>query len=85
MPIYEYKCSTCSNVFELRRGFGDDPNAACPDCEGQAERIFSAVPILFKGPGFYVTDYKNNTLADMNSGSSEATPAKTKGEAVTAT
>ena len=75
MPIYEYKCRTCSNEFELRRGFSDDIDASCPTCQGQAERLFSPVPILFKGPGFYVTDYNgkpNNALnCEQNAGSAK--------------
>ncbi len=56
MPIYEYECRNCSCRFELRRKFGEDGRARCPRCLDEARRIFSPVPIFFKGPGFYVTD-----------------------------
>lgn len=56
MPIYEYECKMCSSRFELRRPFGDGSGVDCPQCQGETRRIFSAVPVLFKGPGFYVTD-----------------------------
>jgi len=56
MPIYEYECKSCCLRFELKRHFGENSGASCPQCQGEARRIFSAVPILFKGPGFYVTD-----------------------------
>jgi putative FmdB family regulatory protein len=56
MPIYEYKCKACDLKFEVRRGFSESSGANCPECQCQAQRIFSPVPIVFKGPGFYVTD-----------------------------
>jgi putative FmdB family regulatory protein len=56
MPIYEYKCPRCSLKFELMRQFGENGAANCPRCQDKAHRIFSAVPIVFKGPGFYITD-----------------------------
>jgi putative FmdB family regulatory protein len=56
MPIYEYECKSCSLRFELTRRFGENSGASCPQCQGEALRLFSPVPIIFKGPGFYVTD-----------------------------
>ena len=56
MPIYEYKCKACDLKFEVKRGFSESSGASCPTCQCQAQRIFSPVPIVFKGPGFYVTD-----------------------------
>ncbi|MCJ7670405.1 MAG: zinc ribbon domain-containing protein [Dehalococcoidia bacterium] len=56
MPIYQYRCLNCNLQFELKQSFNDKPIADCPSCHGIARRIFSSVPILFKGPGFYVTD-----------------------------
>src|SRR5512137_1001304 len=56
MPIYEYKCKACDLKFEVKSGFSESSGANCPNCQCQAQRIFSPVPIVFKGPGFYVTD-----------------------------
>jgi len=56
MPIYQYRCLDCKLQFELRQSFQDKPIADCPTCHGIARRIFSPVPIIFNGPGFYVTD-----------------------------
>jgi len=56
MPIYEYECESCSLTFEVRRSFGENEEASCPRCGGEARRVFSPVPIFFKGSGFYVTD-----------------------------
>jgi putative FmdB family regulatory protein len=56
MPVYEYKCKNCHYRFELKQSFNDDPIVTCPRCGGNAKRIFSPVPIIFKGSGFYTTD-----------------------------
>jgi len=65
MPIYEYECERCSTRFELRKSFGQNGDAQCPECAKEARRIFTAVPIIFKGSGFYITDSrKSNYQAD---------------------
>jgi putative FmdB family regulatory protein len=56
MPIYEYECDKCSSRFELKRHFTENTEVNCPRCQGKVHQIFSPVPIIFKGPGFYVTD-----------------------------
>ncbi len=56
MPVYEYKCKNCHYRFELKQSFNDDPIVTCPQCASKAKRIFSPVPIIFKGSGFYTTD-----------------------------
>ena len=56
MPIYQYRCLDCQRQFELKQSFNDKPIADCPTCHGIARRVFSPVPIIFNGPGFYVTD-----------------------------
>jgi len=56
MPIYEYECEECSTRFELRRSFEDESEVRCPKCEGKVRRLFTPVPIIFNGSGFYATD-----------------------------
>jgi len=56
MPVYEYKCSTCGHRFEVKTRFYEQPQVSCPCCRGEARRIYNPVPIIFKGPGFYITD-----------------------------
>jgi putative FmdB family regulatory protein len=56
VPIYEYKCAKCSECFEIRQSFSDKNSVVCHKCGAEAKRIFVPVPIVFKGPGFYVTD-----------------------------
>lgn len=57
MPRYDYRCDSCQHRFELKQSFDSEPVATCPSCEGKARRQFHAVPIVFKGSGWYVNDY----------------------------
>lgn len=76
LPIYEYECACCSFRFELKRSFSENTPVSCPQCEGNAERVFSPVPIVFKGSGFYSTDSRQKD----NRSSDEGTTDKTKGD-----
>ncbi|MFC2022246.1 FmdB family zinc ribbon protein [Chloroflexota bacterium] len=60
MPIYEYKCEDCSTQFELKHSFDDGFLVPCLKCKGKTRRLFSPIPIIFKGPGFYSTDSRRN-------------------------
>lgn len=57
MPTYDYECDTCNHRFELRQSFQDEPVGICPRCQSRASRRFHAVPVIYKGTGFYTTDY----------------------------
>jgi putative FmdB family regulatory protein len=70
MPTYKYQCLHCKSQFELRQSFQDKPIADCPACQGVARRLFCPVPIVFKGPGFYITDSRGS--AGTSSGDSES-------------
>jgi len=61
MPIYEYECGKCLRRFELKRQLGGDGGSTCPECGNEARRLFSPVPVVFKGSGFYVTDTRKNS------------------------
>lgn len=56
MPTYRYECASCGYCFDFKQRFSDKPIATCPLCCGVARRLFSPVPIVFKGSGFYITD-----------------------------
>ena len=59
MPTYEYKCRKCQHEFEEFQSISAEPVKICPECKGQVERIISGgVGLIFKGSGFYITDYK---------------------------
>jgi putative FmdB family regulatory protein len=57
VPRYDYECQTCHHVFEVKQSFSSEPVATCPECMNGAQRMIRAVPIVFKGTGFYVNDY----------------------------
>jgi putative FmdB family regulatory protein len=57
MPLYEYKCASCGDVFEVMQKFSDEPLTIHEGCGGAVERIISAPAIQFKGSGWYITDY----------------------------
>ena len=59
MPTYEYKCNKCEERFELFQKMNDKPIENCPLCNGNVTRLIGAgISIIFKGSGFYETDYK---------------------------
>ena len=57
MPLYEYKCNSCGEVFELIQKFSDAPLTVHEKCGGAVERLISPSAFQFKGSGWYVTDY----------------------------
>jgi len=61
MPTYDYRCRKCGHVFEMFHSIKDDTIKRCPKCKGRADRLISAgAGILFKGSGFYATDYRSS-------------------------
>lgn len=67
MPIYEYRCDECGNVFEeLQKDFSEHA-ATCPLCNGQSQRIMSNTSFILKGSGWYVTDYARNGSSSSSS------------------
>lgn len=67
MPVYEYRCVTNGHQFDLYQPVGASP-PACPTCGSPTRKVFSAVGIIFKGPGFHVTDYRRPAASDGQSG-----------------
>ncbi|MFC1998941.1 FmdB family zinc ribbon protein [Chloroflexota bacterium] len=81
MPIYEYECVDCSEKFEVRRGFNDEVAANCPVCQGEGKRMFSPVTVIYKGSGFYTTDYGRGNSGPRkrdNGAETESKPTETK-------
>jgi putative FmdB family regulatory protein len=60
LPIYEYACGQCQHQYEKKEGFDAPVEQACPVCGGLARRLLHAPGIVFKGPGFYVTDNRKD-------------------------
>lgn len=68
MPTYDYECSKCGKRFEKFQKMSDKPVMECPKCGGKAERLISAGSgVIFKGSGFYETDYKRKKKDDKKS------------------
>ena len=67
MPTYEYECNSCQHRFEEKQSFSSEPVATCPKCTEDSRRVFHAVPVVFKGAGFYVNDYGKGSGAGTSS------------------
>ena len=81
LPRYDYECNNCRHLFELRQSFDDEPVAKCPECDGDAHRKISVVPIVFKGSGWYVNDYgkrdsSTGSSTDVKDSSAKELPTK---------
>jgi len=68
MPTYEYGCKNCGHRFEELQRMSDDPITVCPQCgEKTVKRLVSGgAGLIFKGSGFYITDYKNKNSSPGN-------------------
>jgi len=67
MPTYNYKCDSCNYAFSIIQSIKDDPLKQCKKCTGRINRIIGGnFGLIFKGSGFYLTDYvkKNNNKKD---------------------
>lgn len=79
MPTYEYRCPSCGENFEKFQRMSDEPGAECPACGKPAERRLSAgAGLLFKGSGFYITDYRSDSY--KSEAKSESGGGEKKGE-----
>lgn len=72
MPTYEYECQSCGVHFERKQSVHDDPIQICPECGGKVRKLFFPAGIIFKGSGFYKTDYASSS----SSSSESSSPAK---------
>jgi len=61
MPIYEYECDHCDEIFEIFHKIDEDCKVACPKCLGPARKLISATNFVLKGAGFYVNDYPSKS------------------------
>lgn len=72
MPLYTYKCKNCGKVVEKFHKMSANGAEKCEDCGSETLRVFLPTGIIFKGSGFYSTDYKSGTSkANLNSGASD--------------
>jgi putative FmdB family regulatory protein len=88
MPTYGYRCGSCGHEFEIQQRITAQPLDTCPKCGGKLSKMLYPAGIIFKGSGYYTTDYKgsgngsagsSNGVAPASEGSSESKP-ETKSE-----
>ncbi len=72
MPTYTYKCSKCSHQFEQFHSITENGNRPCPECSGESTRvIMGGAGLIFKGSGWYETDYKGKNASLNGNGKSK--------------
>jgi putative FmdB family regulatory protein len=77
MPTYEYECRSCKHRFEEFQSITDEPLRKCPKCGKSVRRLFGGgMGIIFKGSGFYTTDYKRSSAVTGGNGSSKSKESK---------
>jgi putative FmdB family regulatory protein len=82
VPIYEYQCTKCGEIFEAFQKITDDPLTQCKFCHAKVEKLISHSTFQLKGSGWYLTDYarKNSSSSGDKPKASESSskPAETK-------
>ncbi len=79
MPNYDYKCEKCDHVFEVFQSMNDSKLTDCPQesCDGQVKRLLgTGSGIIFKGSGFYETDYRSDSYKAGEKKASESSSPK---------
>lgn len=79
MPFYEYQCEDCETKIEYFQSITDEPKTVCPTCKGHLQRMVTkGAGIIFKGTGFYETDYKRKETSANGSNGNGHHPLRTK-------
>jgi putative FmdB family regulatory protein len=73
MPIYEYQCNRCNEIFEIFHKIDEDCKVACPKCLGPVKKLISATNFVLKGSGFYVNDYPSESRKEGKKSEKEGT------------
>ena len=77
MPTYEYECRMCGHRFEEFQSMKDAALTVCPKCGGELKRLIgTGAGFLFKGSGFYITDYRSPGYTEKKKGESGDKPAE---------
>ena len=77
MPVYEYGCEA-GHRFEVTQKFSDPPITTCQACAQPVSKLISAPAIMFKGSGWYITDYSDKMKPPAAEGNSETTTGSKK-------
>jgi putative FmdB family regulatory protein len=86
MPIYGYRCSKCGHQFEILQKMSDESLQTCPKCQGKLTKVIYPTGIIYKGSGYYTTDYKAGGKGPASTNGTAATPEskpETKSESST--
>jgi putative FmdB family regulatory protein len=73
MPIFEYQCKHCDEVFEIFHKIDEDCKVTCPKCLKPAKKLISATNFVLKGSGFYVNDYPSRSRKEGKKAEKEGT------------
>jgi putative FmdB family regulatory protein len=80
MPIYEYRCQECQQIFEQWQKDFHDQDKSCPVCGGRSQRLISNTSFVLKGSGWYVTDYSKPAEGSPGGNGTKTDSAETKNE-----
>lgn len=80
MPTYDYECDACQHKFELYQGINDEVQKKCPECKKNKLRrlIGTGAAIVFKGSGFYQTDYRSDSYKKAKAADSSSSSPKSE-------
>jgi putative FmdB family regulatory protein len=79
MPLYEYQCENCGELFEVMQKFSDEPLTTHAKCGGKVHRLLSAPALQFKGSGWYITDYAKGSGSSGNGSSGKSGETSSSG------
>jgi len=86
MPTYEYECTKCGYRFEKFQKMTDEPLKRCPKCKGKVKRLIGlGGGVIYKGPGFYTTEYRSEEYKRREREEKEAMSGSTKSSCSTCT
>lgn len=80
MPTYDYECDACQHKFELYQGINDEVQKKCPECKKNKLRrlLGTGAAIVFKGSGFYQTDYRSESYKKSKAADSSSSSPKSE-------